>query len=313
MRSALLVSLGAVGAILAACGSDGGSGDTSGANDAGSTSSSTSSSSSGGSSSSSSGSSGAGDAGSDGSSSGGDGADDPPFAVVFSSAAPIGLAQRTPVDVVLATNGALDEYTYSADEAPMRGMAAVYNVFKDATSGVGRWSDGTLGGKFNGETMPFLNGSQGYHYGWVARPSAIPAPTAGTYTMLGGSQPTIDDGSLALGTLSGASAATAIDGANMRLGIQLTFTMPMDATYTVTTTGGAAAPATSAVVSSGQLGLAGAGTVASPGAACQGGGACSATFTAMRTAGNDRIVVAYAITAGATGKTIRGSLAFGKD
>lgn len=310
MRKPLLLSFAAAGVLLLACGSDVTSGGATFQNDGGSDDAGGSSSSSSGSPGDGGGSSSSGDSGSDGSS--GDGGNDPPYAVVYSAAAPIGIDSRTPVAATFATNGALDSYTYSADEAPERGMAAVYNVFKDATSGVGRWADGTLGGKFFANTMPSLNGNQGFHYGFVVRPTTIPAPAAAAYTFLGASAPSIDDGSLPVGTLTG-DVATAVDGANMRLGVELTFTMPNDTTYTVSTTGGVATPSTSAVVTTGQtLGLAGTAPVTSAGVACQGGGTCTATIRAMRTADNDRIVIAFVVTAGASGKAIRGAAAFAK-
>lgn len=314
MRQALLLTLGAAGLLLFACGSDTSNGSSSGdaGGDAGASSSS-SSSSSGASSTSSSGSSGTEDAGADGSS-GGDGGSDPPYAVVYSAASPIGIDQRTPVAATFATNGALDSYTYAADEAPERGTGAVYNVFKDANAGVGRWSDGQLGGKFYGNPMPLLNNKQGYHYGWVLRPASIPAPVAATYAVLGASQPTMDDGTTAIGTATTGSMATAVDGATMRVGIELSVVMPDDGSYTVTTTGGTATPATSPIVANGtQLGFAGTASVTTAtGAACS-GGACTANIRAMRSANNERIVIAFVITsAGATGKAVRGSVAFGK-
>lgn len=314
MRRPLLLVLGSAGLLLFACGSEVTSGEATFANDAGGdgagggSSGGSSGSSSGGSSS---GGEDGGDAGAT-DAGGGDGDSLPPYAVVWSGPDPYAIGSRTPVAATFAVNGALDSFTYSAAEAPERKTAGVYDVLKDALSGTGRWSNGNTGGTFDGNTGILLSPTQGFHYGFIVRPAAAPAATAGTYALAGVTQPTIDDGTVPIGTMTG-TVATAIDGANMRVGIQLSIAMPTDATYTVTTTGGSAVPATSAIVASGtELGFGGDATATSVGAACQGGGACTATIKAMRAAGNDRIVIAYAVTAGAAGKTLRGAAVFAK-
>lgn len=241
-----------------------------------------------------------------------DGSGGPPWAVVFSGPAPYGIEGRSPVDATFAVNGALDSYTFAADEAPQRSTAAVYDVLADGIAGTGRWSDGMTGGTFHGSPGVLFNNKQAFHYGYVMRPSAVPAPVAATFAIAKATSPTMDDGTFAPGTCTG-SAATAVDGASMRVGLALSVEILGDGTYTVSTTGGVATPSTSAIVAGGSdLVFSGSAAVTGAGAACGGGGACTATIEGIRSASHDRIVIAYAIDSGTTGKAVRGAVVLSK-
>jgi len=181
----------------------------------------------------------------------------------------------------------------------------------DAFSAVGRWSGGTSAGTYY-TSPPFTWGAQqGFHYGLVVAAGAFPTNIGVPYARASATKTTIEDGSLAPG--SATAKATVAYGANgatdRKLGLEIAVTMPGDATYTATTAGGAATPATSAL-STFNASHAGDLEVTGGGVACTGPNACKMTVRAMIGGGGAntgaRVAIAYVLTSGTPAKALRG-------
>jgi hypothetical protein len=206
------------------------------------------------------------------------------------------------LDVTLA-NGVLDAYDAGPGDGLSRNTNAVGEPFMDPLSAVGRWNGGATAGAFHDAGLPVFSTKQGLHYAVVVETAIVPTSGAATYALAGATGPTIDDGSLAVGTLTGSASATFIS-VGMKIGLELTIVMPGDATYTVATTGGVGATAASEVGSTGGVTFAAAfpGPIAvtSTGVACQGGSPCKAYVNGMIGGPSaDRLGVAILISSGA--------------
>lgn len=166
--------------------------------------------------------------------------------VIAYASTEIGIDERFPADVTYDTDtGAVLGYDWTASnqEAPHRGSAEV----KDGGSvsdiiGWSRWAGGTSGGQYFQLTPgAVLPDDGGWHL--VSGTPATNLPQSGTvnYALVGGTQPTIRDGSLTPGTLTG-SAAVAF-GTTPTVGVDLNISIGGN-TYGLSSPGGAANPGT---------------------------------------------------------------------
>lgn len=233
-----------------------------------------------------------------------------PYAIVYSSGPGIGIDQRPSVTAMFSGTG-MDGYTAGAEEAPTRGTATVAKGYMDPFSAAGRWAGGTSAGTYY-TSPPFTwNAQQGFHYGIVVAAGQFPNNVPVPYDLASATEATIEDGSLVPGAATGkATVAYGANGATDRkLGLEITVTMPGDATYTATTVGGATTPATSGLTTF-NASHAGNLDVTGGGAACGGSGACRMNVRAMIGGGGSntgaRVAVAYVISSGTAAKAIRG-------
>lgn len=238
-----------------------------------------------------------------------------PYSIAYSATGP-GIDLRPDVSATFLPNGELDGYKASDQEAPTKGTAKAAEIYMDAKSLLGRWNDGTTGGVFYSQTNGFaLSATQGFHYALVEKASALPSAGPAELALASATAPTIDDGSLAVGTLTG-TAGAAWAGEATKLGFDLTVTMPGDATYTIKTTGGWETPATTEVnvfnTSLFATAQAGDVPVTSTGVACSGGSACKAIIDGAVGKDGDRLAVAVMISSGGTTKVIRAAAVFAK-
>lgn len=227
-----------------------------------------------------------------------------PYSIVYSGSGGTGIDQRTPITAVVSASGDLDSWAFGT-QSFLRGTSLTGERYADEYSLLGRWNGGS-------GTLTYT-ATQGFHYGLVVKPAS--APTSGTinYTLRKATAATIDDGSLAVGTIQ-AKLAVAFGATTKKAGLELTIDMPGDGTYTGMTTGGVADPSQSAV--SGTLALmAGDLTMTSSGVACAGGAACKASVRAYLGGGGNgtaRAVVVFVLSSGGPiTKVLRGALVFG--
>lgn len=230
-----------------------------------------------------------------------------PYSIVYSGTGNTGIDQRTPVTIAVSASGDLDQWTFGAQTAT-RGTAATGERWADTDSLLGRWN--------NGAGTKTYTAKEGFHYGLVVAPTK-PAPTSGTiaYTFGAATAATIDNGTLDVGSVT-AKLGVAFGASGKKAGLEITVVMPGDATYTGTTTGGAADPAQSTEMSGTTAFplVAGEFPITSTGASCAGGGPCKINVRCYLGGGADgvsRAVVAWVITSGGpSGTALRGALVF---
>lgn len=323
MRPALLVAPLAPLAlmfVIAACSSDDG-GELGSSSSGGSTSSGGASSSGAASSSSSGSSSGDQDGGSTSSGGAEDGGLDAggvigagPYSIAY-AARGLNKDVRGSVTATFTAAGELDSYRFNDNEAPTRNTNAVGEAYMDAWSALGRWNGGITGGTFYASPGHEFSATQGFHHALVVR-AAVPATGDGTYVLAAATTPTFDDGS-AVGTLTGSAHAT-LAALGSKIAFELTLTVPNDAVYTVSTTGGLAAPATAEtnVFNQNLITTNPAGDIAvtSTGAACQGEQACKASIDgAFGGPSADRIGIVVVVRSGNAGKALRAAAVFSRE
>ena len=233
-----------------------------------------------------------------------------PYSIAYSAGPGIGIDNRPSVAAVVNANGSLESYDAAVNEKPTRGTNQVSDVHADAFSLIGRWNGGTSAGTYFTSSPFTWSATEGFHYGVVIASGALPTSGMVTYTPVAATSATIDDGSLAVGTIS-AKTSVLFQAGGRKTGIEVTITMPGDATYTATTTGGIADPSQSTLGSfnnsfNGDI------TVASAGVACTGPIACTMSVRGYVGGGAGanaaaRVIFVFVVDAGTTGKTIHGA------
>ena len=122
--------------------------------------------------------------------------------------------------------------------------------------------------------------------------------------------PTIDDGSLSVGTATAKMTFQYAPGGR-KIALELSVTMPGDATYTATTAGGLADPAQSPLGTF-QASHFGDVAVTGAGAACAGASACKLSVRGFVGGGGAdtgaRVTLSYVIASGTIAKAIRGAV-----
>lgn len=236
-----------------------------------------------------------------------------PYFLSYSAPGP-GIDSRPSVTATFEGNE-ITGYVAGAMESPTRGTALTAEPGMDAFVAWGRWSGGTTAGILYNNPGIALSATQGFHLALGLRtdPAAVPASGGADYTLLGATHATIEDGSFALGTITG-SMKVAYAGAMTKVGLALSIDMPGDAVYTVTTAGGTATPASSEIGSLTAINparLAGDVAVVSPGKACTVGVSCKAVFQGFLAGPSaDRVALVFTLSAGQAGTQVRGVVVF---
>lgn len=183
------------------------------------------------------------DAGSDAAiSDSGDAVDGGPYGLVYSGKFN-GIDLRT-VTASLTGDGKMIGYVFNpASEAPFVITAKVDDLFSDSFVSAGKWTDGTVGGKFYDDGgVKTLSANEAFHYGLALVPTPPPASGTANYTLLAATKPQLDDGSQAAGTVTAASLSVSFNGTtSANIGYSITMTLP-DGTYDVTGGGGPGSP-----------------------------------------------------------------------
>jgi len=237
-----------------------------------------------------------------------------PYFLSYSSRGGPGIDSRPSVTATFAGN-AITGYVASPNESPTRGTSTTAEPGMDAFVAWGRWTGGTTAGVLNANPGIVLSATEGFHLalGLKTAPALVPASGGATYLLIGATHPTLEDGSLALGTLTGAMNVS-FAGASTKVGFALSIDMPGDTTYAVTTNGGTGTPSTSEVGSVAAVNPARIGgdvIVTSTGKACTGGVSCKATFQGFIAGPNsDRVALAFTLSAGMLGTQVRGVAVF---
>ena len=131
-----------------------------------------------------------------------------------------------------------------------QGTATLAEAGYDGIVGYGRFSNGSVtvdGAEGAGAGTTHLSSSQGLHYAFGSQLASLPStPVIAQYSLLGATKATADDGSLGLGTLSG---ALAVDFHTRKVGLDLSvaFTDPSSTRYHMMTTGGTSSVLTSEI------------------------------------------------------------------
>lgn len=236
-----------------------------------------------------------------------------PYFISYTSPGP-GIDSRPSVTAAFAGEELLG-YVASPMESPTRGTNVSSEVGMDAFIAWGRWNGGTTAGTFYSNPGVVLSATQGWHLvlGTATPSASVPASGGASYTLLGATHSTIDDGSFAIGTLTG-SMNVAFSGATTRVGVDLSIDMPGDATYAVVSAGGTSTPSTSELGSlsaANAARLGGQVAVTSAGKACSGSAGCKASFQGFIAGPDaDRIGLAFVLTAGMAGTQVRGVAVF---
>lgn len=233
-----------------------------------------------------------------------------PYSIAYSATGGVGIDNRPSVTAVFAANGDLDSYTASADESPTHGTTKAAETYMDLFSTLGRWQDGTTGGKFYASPGFASSATQGFHYALVIGGGQLPTSATVPYDVAATTKPTIEDGSLAVGTVT-AKANIVFGPSGFKTGFEISVTMPGDGTYTAQTTGGIATPATSEFNS---FNAAFFGDMASSngGIACSGANPCKFSVRGYVGGGGAntgaRLAVSFVLSSGTQAKVVRGAL-----
>ena len=203
------------------------------------------------------------------------------------SAPELGIDARPGVTAAFdATSGALDGYSWNADENPSRGTLASSDLAGDGLITLGRWYNGTSAGNFYGSTFT-LGQYAGFHYAVGMATSSM--PTAGVSTYALSKQTTMTFGTYNI-PISQTSGSASVDFASGKVAVDLVVTINGDA-YTIRTSGGLTTLASSEATIYGST-FAGSGHIAS--ASGCGAGGCNAYlqgFFAGQTAQDLALVV----------------------
>ncbi len=152
---------------------------------------------------------------------------------------------------VFGPNGELISYQVrtnpGSESTPNIGSNGMAELGRTDDAMWGRWTGGETGGTgtYNGYVGADLSGDRGMH--WIVGNPASDLPTSGTaeYELAGYTAPVFNDGRSAPGTLTGAMTVAWGGAGSTKIGTDLDVAMAGDAVYHLTTTGGAANPASS--------------------------------------------------------------------
>lgn len=243
-----------------------------------------------------------------------------PYSIIYAGSV-VGIDIRPVLAGKATFDGAkLGSYESSMDERPTVGTNNVADVTATPLFAMGRWAGGKTGGKFYMSGTGGLidlpaNGGFQYVIGIPADP--IPSSGATPYTTLAKTTATMSDGSFAPGTVTGTLAAN-LAAATTKVGFSVTLDVPGDTTYTVTSTGGTANPATAGTgtlmtVKGGFFDNTAALTTSA--AACSGGSGCVASVYGIvigPAAENIALMVHVYNGAGGSAKSVSGAIVFKK-
>ncbi len=226
----------------------------------------------------------------------------------------IGIDGRDKVTITTDGAGTLDKYVWTKNttEAPERGTNKSLEAgAAGSVIGWSRWADGKTAGTFFTMAPVTRGANSGVALVYGEPATNVPTTGTATYALVGSTKPTIRDGSVAPGSVTG-SAAVAF-GATAKVGVDMNVAIGGH-TYAVKTTGGVATPgsseisvrATDMAFSKYGIGL------ASGGPAC-GGATCEVDITGfLAGAGASHVGLAYTIAGGTFTKQVDGVAVFGK-
>lgn len=226
----------------------------------------------------------------------------------------IGIDQRDQVTTLTEADGTLNKYVWTVNnvEAPQRGSN---KSLETGTAGGGvigwsRWADGIAAGTYFEGPQFARSEKQGMHL--VHGEPATNLPTSGTaaYSLTGATRPTIRDGSVDPGTMTG-SAAIAF-GATARVGLDMQVTIGGHG-YAVTTNGGVANPGSSQITVGSNMGFRGNDLATTAGGPACSGASCTASVTGfLAGAGASHIGISYTINGGTFDRQVDGAAVFGR-
>lgn len=234
-----------------------------------------------------------------------------PFLIAYAGRN-FGIDTRIVASYHFSGNG-LDAWTPTApaNEAFERGTTTVSSAGTvDALLAFGRWSDGVAKSGANDFTWP-ANGGALYVIG--QRPTSVPTTGTAALTQVAAPSAIVSDGSSAPGTISGTAALAYLADGSVGVGFDISLVVGGDS-YTISSAGGTAAPATSDAVASKTTLLFGATySVTSGSALC--GGTCTASVQGFVAGpGAERLAILAHVFKGTGGaeKTVSGALVFKK-
>ncbi|GEM_PF-2305532 len=225
----------------------------------------------------------------------------------------IGIDQRDQVVTTTEADGTLNKYLWTVNtlEAPLRGSSASMETgTAGGVIGWSRWADGITAGNYHDGPPHARTSQQGMHF--VYGTPATDLPTSGTvsYALAGATNPTIRDGSVAPGSVTG-SAAVAF-GSTAKVGLDMQITIGGH-NYAVATNGGAANPGSSQISVTGNMGFRANNITVTPGGPACTGASCSATVTGfLAGSGASHIGVSYTLGGGAFDKQVDGAAVFAR-
>jgi hypothetical protein len=226
----------------------------------------------------------------------------------------IGIDARDESRTTLGDNGQLLKYVWTVNptgEAPEIGTNKAFETGSVAgVIGWTRWAGGTTAGTYFGNPPVTRTERQGLHL--VHGTPATDLPTSGTvnYALVGATRPTINDGSLEPGTLSG-SAAVAF-GSTPKVGVDLQVGIGGHS-YAVATTGGVTDPTRSQMSVGSGMNFSAYGLSVAPGGPVCTGGSCEANITGFLAGpGASHLGLSFQVYAPGTSTTVTGAAAFGK-
>ena len=211
-----------------------------------------------------------------------------PLAMVYAGPAGGLVDQSTDVTAITqdGTTGLITSYTKTGIDTYVKNTAQGADVGGDALITWGRWTNGTsqLLGTGGPPSDTVIGAEQGFHY-VIGKPSpSLPATGTANFTLMGATKPTFGDGAFPAGTLASAAMAVEWGGtAATKVGVNMTVTMPGDASYQIVTTGGTATPGTSEISTGGDARFIGFSIPVTGGARACNGGACEAFIRGLFT------------------------------
>ena len=211
-----------------------------------------------------------------------------PLAMVYAGPAGGLVDQSTDVTAITqdGTTGLITSYTKTGIDTFINNTAQGADLGGDALITWGRWTNGTsqMLGTGGPPSDNVIGAEQGFHY-VIGKPSpSLPATGTANFTLLGSTKPTFGDGALPAGTLASAAMAVEWGGtAATKVGVNMTVTMPGDASYQIVTTGGTATPGTSEISTGGDARFIGFSIPVTGGARACNGGACEAFIRGLFT------------------------------
>lgn len=225
----------------------------------------------------------------------------------------LGIDLRDKSTTTTDDSGKLVKYVWTtnpAQEAPEIGTNSGFETGTVAgVIGWTRWAGGATAGKYFDSSVVNRNDKQGVHFVHGTPATDLPTSGTATYALVGATKPTISDGSLDPGTLTG-SAAVAF-GSTPKVGIDLHVGIGGH-TYDVATTGGVTNPSQSPMsVQSNMTFFANNLPVAIGGPACSVG--CGANISGFLAGpGASHLGLSYMVSGNNGGLTVTGAAAFGK-
>jgi hypothetical protein len=213
-----------------------------------------------------------------------------------------------PSTTVFNASGQLTQFTSGATTVAL--ASGTHNEF--GTNGVlawDRWTGTVTFSSGTGSPSTTFGPNEGFHtvVGLPTPLASMPAGVTYTYNMIGATNPTVNNGTVAPGTFSGTLVG---DFVNAKVGLTMTVTMPTIGTYNIQTPGfalGAPNPASTLNITGSGFG----GTITTLPTAPNCTGGCTTTVSGgFAGTGATNAGLVYSINDSIVGRTIYGAAAF---